>query len=113
MALNTPQFDIKEGRIAFIVRAGQVIWSDNQVKVLVKLSKDANFISLIKDEKNQLVFTHFSIESGQTTLTVDAKNLPSNRDWPFILSWSVPNKKIELYINGTLKKEETMPTAVG
>ena len=108
MPLNTPQFDITEGRIAFVIKAGQVIWSDNQPKVLVKLSKDANFISLVKDENNQLVFTHFSVEYGQTILSVDAKDLPSNRDLPFILSWSVPNKKIGLYVNGTLKKEETI-----
>ncbi len=112
MALNTPQFDITEGRIAFVIKAEQVIWSDNQQKVLVKLSKDANFISLVKDEDNQLVFTHFSVEHGQTILSVDAKNLPINKDLPFILSWSVPNQKIELYINGTLKKEETIPTPV-
>lgn len=112
MSLNPTQFDITEGRIAFIVKAGQVSWNDNQVKVLVKLSKDSNFISLIKDEKNQLVFTHFSLEYGQTILTVDAKDLPSSRDLPFILSWSVSDKKIGLSINGTLRKEESMPTPI-
>ena len=110
MPSNTPQFDITEGRIAFVVKAGQVIWNDNQGKVLVKLVKSPDFISLVKNENNQLVFTHFSVEAGQTVLTVDAKDLPNNRDLPFILSWSVPDKKIVLYINGTIKKEETIPT---
>ena len=110
MSLNTPQFDIAEGRVAFVVKASQVIWNDGQPKTLMKLAKSPDFISLVKNENNQLIFVHFSVEYGQTILTVEAKDLPSNRDLPFILSWSISDKKIGLSINGTLRKEEAIPT---
>jgi len=105
MSLDTPQFNITEGRVAFVVKAGQAIWNDGQTKILMKLAKNSDFISLVKNDNNQIVFVHFSVEDGQTILTVEAKDLPSNRDLPFILSWSVADKKIGLSINGTLKKD--------
>ena len=50
MSLFDPNtFNISEGKIAFTIRVGQVNWTDNQTRTLVKLTREANFISLLKN----------------------------------------------------------------
>lgn len=110
-ANNSTRFDITEGRIAFVIRVGQVDWTDNQNKVFARLASGPNFISLVKDEHGQLIFTHFSTESGTTILTVDAaatRALPAHRDLPIILSWSVSDRSIGIDVNGSLHREQDM-----
>jgi len=104
MSLFDPNtFNISEGKIAFTIRVGQVNWTDNQTRTLVKLTREANFISLLKNESNKLIFSHFSVDSGLSILEVDTSGFSREGEYSFILSWSIPENKLDVFVNGELK----------
>jgi len=96
-------FNISEGKVAFTIQPSQVNWTDNQARTLVKLTREANFISLLKNEGNKLIFSHFSVDSGLNTLEIDASEFNREGEYSFILSWSIPENKLEVFVNGELK----------
>ncbi|MCL4403917.1 hypothetical protein M1432_01020 [Patescibacteria group bacterium] len=96
------RFNIAEGRIAFVIKAGRVQWSSVGDIVIARLAQDANFVSLEK-RGAQLIFTYFSVEAGSASLPVDASTLDAARDHSFLLSWSISEDKIEIFIDGTLR----------
>ena len=100
---NLKQFDIKEGKVAFELKSGEVNWKDSQLIKLVKLTQNGNFISLEKTETNKLKFAYLDIETGKADLETEINDLSVDQDYTFILSWSAQNKTIKLYINGTLR----------
>ncbi len=97
------QFNITEGKIAFTIKPGQVNWTDRQNKTLIKLGKDANFISLSKNEENQLAFSHFSVDTGLSVLKIDTSEFITTKEYSFILSWSIKERKMEVVVNGESK----------
>lgn len=99
------KFNIKEGKIAFEIKSGQINWQDGQLHRLVKLTQNGNFISLEKTHENKLKFSYLDVETGRADLELEISDLSTEQDYTFILSWSTQNRVIKLYINGILKRE--------
>jgi hypothetical protein len=94
------KFNIKEGRVAFEIKKNEIDWKNNQLIKLVKLTQNGNFVLLEKTELNKLKFSYLDIETGTANLEIEINDLSTEQDYIFILSWSVQNKTISLYING-------------
>lgn len=107
--INEPKkIDIREGTIEFWMREGKIIWNDNQEKLLFNIPVNkTGSIFLIKDDDNKLKFFHVLIGRGRTDVRIDVSELSNDEPHHIVVTWSLKEKKIALYIDGGELKAET------
>lgn len=102
------QIDIRQGTIEFWVRENKLQWNDNNAIVLFNLSTNNKRGSLfmIKDDDNKLKFFYVMLGQGRADTEVDVSGLSLQEPHHIVATWSLKDRKANLYVDGGKLKDE-------
>jgi hypothetical protein len=101
-------FNIHEGFITFWIPKNLFNYNDNITHILVNSGNNYGSIFITKDSDNKLKFFHVLIGGGRTDVEIDVKDLDSNKDNMITCNWSIPKRRIKIYINGNEKHNSSI-----
>jgi hypothetical protein len=83
-------------------------YNDNREHVLLNISTNEGSIFIVKDSDNKIKFFHVLIGKGRTDVEINVSDLESQQKHMITATWDAVNdKKIKLYIDGSLKENNS------
>jgi len=99
------KIDFKEGTLNFWIPKGKINYGDNKFSRIFYHVTENGKIKIIKDEDNGLK-VYYIFEDNKAFLNTEAGDLNDDEKHMITLTWSLPEKKIKLYIDAILKDEK-------
>jgi hypothetical protein len=100
----------KEGTINFWIPKGKLDYKDNKFANLFYHKEENGELKIIKDKDNGLK-VYYLFEGNKALLNVKADYLEDEDKHMITVTWSLPEKKISLYVDGKLKVDGEISTA--
>ena len=98
--MNNQKLNIREGTVSFWINENKLQFNDNQITRLLQLSPPNGSVFIIKDNDNKMKFFHVYLGKGRTDIEYDVSNLSPNKRHMIVITWSLKNKEIIMYIDG-------------
>ncbi|MBI2632321.1 hypothetical protein HYW75_04930 [Candidatus Pacearchaeota archaeon] len=102
------QMNVEEGSITFWIDVNKVKYNDNQATILLNWGNKDGSLFIVKDSDNKLKFFHVYYGFGRTDAEIDVRDLSSGEKHMVAVTWSVPKKEINLYIDGGKRKVKSL-----
>ena len=99
--IGEAQARIEEGSVTFWLKPGKVDFRDNNAVPLLQLNPPGGSMLLVKDSDRKIKFFHVYLGKGRTDLEYDVAGLDPATKHMFAVTWSVQDKKIVLYVDGS------------
>ncbi len=99
------KIDFKEGTLNFWIPEGKINYGDNKFFGIFYHSTEEGKLKIIKDKDNGLK-VYYLFEGNRALLNTEAHDLDDDDRHMITLTWSLPEKKIKLYIDAELKDEK-------
>lgn len=97
---NNEKLNIEEGTISFWIEKNKIQFSDSKIILLIQRSPLNGSLLIVKDNDNKLKFFHVYFGKGRTDVEYDVSDLDPNKSHMIVVTWSVKNKEIIMYIDG-------------
>lgn len=106
--IKSEQIDIRQGTIEFWVRQDKIQRNDNKTTVLFNFAPENKNGSLfmVKDDDNRLKFFYVVLGQGRADTEVDVSGLSQDKPHHIVATWSLKNRKANLYVDGGKLKNE-------
>lgn len=101
-----PELNIEEGSITFWIPSNKIKYNDSQATILFDWNNKDGSLFIVKDRDNKLKFFHVYYGFGRIDVEIDVNDLSLNEKHMVAATWSVPNKEINLYIDGGKKNSK-------
>jgi len=99
------KLDFNQGTINFWIPSGKLNYGNNKFIMLFNYEDENGIIQIQKDKDNGLKVYYKYNNNGKCSLNTDVNNLDENKRHMITVTWSLPDKKVKLYINAILKSE--------
>lgn len=105
--IKSEQIDIREGTIEFWAQEDKIQWNDNKQNVLFNIPVNkAGSLFMVKDDDNTLKFFYVMLGQGRADTEVDVSTLSSDEPHHIVATWSLKDRKANLYVDGGKLKDE-------
>ena len=106
--IDPEQIDIRQVTIEFWIQEDKIQWNDNKATVLFNLSPNNKNGSLfmVKDDDNKLKFFYVVLGQGRADTETDVSDLAQNKPHHIVATWSLKDRKANLYVDGGKLKDE-------
>lgn len=98
------KLNFNEGTINFWVPKGKIDYKDNKFVQLYYYSNGDDTIKIIKDKDNGLK-VYYLFEGNKCLLSTKVEDLEDDNKHMVTVTWSLPEKKVKLYIDAVLRDE--------
>lgn len=105
MGENLNKIDFNQGTLNFWIPEGKINYGDNKfLRIFYHATKNGK-IKIIKDKDNGLK-VYYLFEDNKAFLNTKADDLEDDDKHMITITWSLPERKIKLYIDAELRDEK-------
>ncbi len=99
------KIDFKEGTVNFWIPEGEIDYGDNKYALIFNYENKDGLIKIQKDKDNGLKVYYFYNRHGKCFLDMNVDYLDKRKKHMITVTWNLPERKVQLYINAKLEKE--------
>ena len=100
---NNFEINFNEGTINFWIPKGEINYKNGKYISIFNHENKRGYIKIQKDKDNGLKFYYFYIGNGKCFLNTNIDGLDKNKKHMITFTWSLSDRKIDLYIDGELE----------
>jgi hypothetical protein len=94
------KINFDQGTISFRIPEGAIDYKDNKFVYLVNYVSSKGFLKIVKDKDNGLKVLYNYRNNGNCQLNSPAQDLDNNDSHTVVVTWSMENREVILYIDG-------------
>lgn len=98
------EIDFNKGSLTFWIPKGAIDYKGNEFIDLVNYKSPDGKIRIVKNKNNGIKVLYYYIDNGKCSLESNAENLDNDDKHMVAVTWSIPDMKVKLFIDGAEKK---------
>ncbi len=100
-SMNTSNnLSVNEGTISFWTPENKLLFNDSKTTPLLSIDPQGGNIFILKDDDNKLKVFFVILDKGRVDLEYDISTLDPSKKHLIVITWSLKNKELLLYIDG-------------
>lgn len=107
--INNKNLKINEGTLNFWIKENSINFKDNQSVHILEVNPEGGDILCIKDSDGKLKFFFVVLGKGRVDIEFDVSTLDSSKKHMITFTWNLLEKSLNLYIDGSEVKKQTIP----
>ena len=100
---------IEKGTITFRIKENKIQFNDNKIIPIFSVNPSGGSIFIVKDDDNKLKVFYVVLDKGRVDIEYDVSNIDSSQKHMVAYTWSMEDKKLTLYFDGSIVANKDIP----